>query len=49
MQLFFLLCNDITGYKLATNVYDLTTAQIEFYKCCAGRIQNAINDAKNSK
>lgn len=47
MQLFFLLSNDLTGYKLAANVYDLTTAQIEFYRICAEKIQSAIDDARS--
>lgn len=47
MQLFFLLSNDITGYKLAANVYDLTKAQIDFYRVCAEKIQTAIDDARN--
>lgn len=48
MQLFFLLVNDITGYKLASHVYDLTSAQIEFYRICAEKIQKALRDARNN-
>jgi hypothetical protein len=47
MQLFFLLYNDLTGYKLASNIQDLTSAQIYFYKLCAEIVQKEFNDAKS--
>jgi len=47
MQLFCLISNDITSYKLADNVYDLTSAQLYFYSLCIKKIQDEINDIKN--
>lgn len=44
----FLLINDITGYKLANNVYDLTKAQIDFYQICAEKVHEEIEKAKKS-